>query len=56
MKYDYIEIAEIEIHDKYYSEQICEALQEKGYHTALIYNGITNQKIRILEKSEKKYE
>lgn len=53
MKYEYIEIAEIEIHDKYYTEGICEALQKAGYHTALIYNGINSQKIRILKEVEK---
>lgn len=52
MKYEYIEIAEIEIHDKYYTEGICEALQKVGYHTALIYSGINSEKIRILKEKE----
>ena len=53
MNYEYIEVVDIEIHDKYYTDGICEALKIAGYHTALIYNGINSQKIRILKEVEK---
>lgn len=51
-KYEYIELAEIEIKDKYYTEGICKALECGGYHTALIYDGMLEQRIRILKKKE----
>lgn len=50
MEYEYIELAKIEIKDKFYTDEICKVLEEGGYHTALIYDGILEQSIRILKK------
>ena len=47
----YIEIGEIKI-DKQYAESINKVLKANGYETALIYNGMTEQRIRILRVQE----
>ena len=51
-EYQYIELAKIEIKDKFYTDEICKALEHSGYHTALIYDGVLEQTIRILKKKE----
>lgn len=51
-EYEYIELAKIEIKDKYYTDEICKALEYGGYHTALIYDGALEQSIRVLKKKE----
>lgn len=51
-EYEYIELAKIEIKDKYYTDEICKALEYRGYHTALIYDGTLEQSIRILKKKK----
>lgn len=48
----YIEIGEMEIADKYYVDEICKALEASGFQTALIYDGIGTERIRILIKKE----
>lgn len=48
----YIEIGEMKIEDKYYVNKICKALETSGFQTALIYNGIETERIRILIKKE----
>lgn len=50
---NYIEIGEIEIKDKFYTDEICKALEQGGYKTALIYDGIGEQKVRLLKEKEK---
>lgn len=53
MDLKYVEIGEIRINDKYYSDDICQSLRKGGFETALIFDGIGEQSIRILrEKKE----
>lgn len=49
----YVEIGKIQLNDKYYSDDICQSLRKGGFETALIFDGISEQSIRILrEKKE----
>lgn len=53
MNYSYIEIAEINLNNKCYTDEICEALEQGGYKTALSYDSIGERRIRILKEKEK---
>ncbi len=48
----YIEIAEMKITDKCYVDEICEVLENNGFQTALIHDGIGTKYIRILKEKE----
>ena len=48
----YIEIGKMKIEDKSYVDEICEILEDNGFQTALIYDGIGMMQIRILKEKE----
>jgi len=48
----YVEVGEMEIKDKYYVDKLCKALEDSGFQTALIYDGIGTARIRILTEQE----
>ena len=48
----YVEVGEMKIEDKCYVDEICKALEASGFQTALIYDGIGTERIRILTKKE----
>lgn len=50
---NYVEIGEVKISDKYYTQEICKALENGGYKTALIFDGLSERKVRILREEQR---
>ena len=49
---NFIEIGEVKIKDKFYTDEICEALKQGGFKTALIFDGMSERSLRILKEQE----